>query len=100
MAKRTLYGTVIVTYRCNAHCNMCDCFRDPTKPEEEITLDIIKKLPEMAFTNITGGEPFIRKDIPEIVTVDNPWVFGNDVEARHDVSFRSLDASCHESVCV
>ena len=67
MAKRTLYGTVIVTYRCNAHCNMCDCFRDPTKPEEEITLDIIKKLPEMAFTNITGGEPFIRKDIPEIV---------------------------------
>ena len=67
MSRRTLYGTVIVTYRCNAHCNMCDCFRDPTRPEDEITLDVIKKLPEMAFTNITGGEPFIRKDIPEIV---------------------------------
>lgn len=38
-----------------------------TRPEDEITLDVIKKLPEMAFTNITGGEPFIRKDIPEIV---------------------------------
>ena len=49
MARRTLYGTVIVTYRCNAHCNMCDCFRDPTRPEEEITLEDIKKLPEMAF---------------------------------------------------
>ena len=72
MAKRTLYGTVIVTYRCNAHCNMCDCFRDPTRPEEEITLEDIKKLPEMAFTNITGGEPFIRKDIPENVADD--WV--------------------------
>lgn len=46
---------------------MCDCFRDPSKPEEELTLDTIKKLPEMAFTNITGGEPFIRKDINEIV---------------------------------
>jgi MoaA/NifB/PqqE/SkfB family radical SAM enzyme len=46
---------------------MCDCFKDPSKPEDEITLDIIKKLPEMAFTNITGGEPFIRKDIPNIV---------------------------------
>lgn len=46
--KRELYGTVIVTYRCNAHCNMCDCFKDPTKPEEEITLDEIRKLPEMA----------------------------------------------------
>lgn len=68
MAKRTLYGTVIVTYRCNAHCNMCDCFRDPTRPEEEITLDDINKLPEMAFTNITGGEPFIRHDISKIVS--------------------------------
>ena len=67
MARRTLYGTVIVTYRCNARCNMCDCFKDPTKPEEEITLEDIKKLPEMAFTNITGGEPFVRQDIPEIV---------------------------------
>ena len=67
MAKRTLYGTVIVTYRCNARCNMCDCFKDPTRPEEEITLEDIRKLPEMAFTNITGGEPFVRKDIPDIV---------------------------------
>ena len=67
MAKRTLYGTVIVTYRCNAHCNMCDCFKDPTRPEEEITLDDIRLLPEMAFTNITGGRALIRKDIGDIV---------------------------------
>lgn len=65
--KRTLYGTVIVTYRCNARCNMCDCFKDPTRPDEELTLDVIRKLPEMAFTNITGGEPFVRQDIPAIV---------------------------------
>ena len=64
---RKLYGTVIVTYRCNAKCNMCNVWQNPTKPTEEITLDDIKKLPEMAFTNITGGEPFIREDIPDIV---------------------------------
>ncbi len=46
---------------------MCDCFKDPSDPKDEITLDDIKKLPEMAFTNITGGEPFVRQDIPEIV---------------------------------
>jgi MoaA/NifB/PqqE/SkfB family radical SAM enzyme len=46
---------------------MCDCFKDPSKPEDEISLEIIKKLPQMAFTNITGGEPFIRTDIMEIV---------------------------------
>lgn len=71
MSRRTLYGTVIVTYRCNARCNMCDCFKYPTKPNEEISLDIIRKLPEMAFTNITGGEPFVRQDLPEIVEVLN-----------------------------
>ncbi len=40
---RICNGTVIVTYRCNAHCNMCDCFKYPTKPEEEITLDVVGK---------------------------------------------------------
>lgn len=67
MEKRTLFGSIIITYRCNAHCNMCDCFKYPTKPEEEIDIETLKKLPEMKFTNITGGEPFIRTDINEIV---------------------------------
>jgi len=67
MTRRKLYGSIIITYRCNARCNMCDCWKDPSKPQEEISLDTIKKLPEMVFTNITGGEPFIRTDIKEIV---------------------------------
>lgn len=62
-----LHGSIIVTYRCNARCNMCDVWHYPTKPTEEIGLDVIKKLPEMFFTNITGGEPFVRQDLPEIV---------------------------------
>jgi MoaA/NifB/PqqE/SkfB family radical SAM enzyme len=64
---KRLNGTVIVTYRCNAHCNMCNRYKCPSKPEEEMTLDLIKKLPYMYFTNITGGEPFIRTDLPDIV---------------------------------
>ena len=67
MSKRSLWGTVIVTYRCNARCNMCNVYQYPTGKTEEITLEDIRKLPEMAFTNITGGEPFIRQDMPEIV---------------------------------
>ena len=62
-----LHGSIIVTYRCNAKCNMCDVWHYPTKPAEEIGLDVIRKLPEMFFVNITGGEPFIRQDFPEIV---------------------------------
>lgn len=64
---KKLNGTVIVTYRCNARCTMCNRYKCPSKPEEELTLNTIKKLPEMYFTNITGGEPFIREDLPEIV---------------------------------
>lgn len=67
VSNKKLNGTVIVTYRCNAHCNMCDCWKDPSDPQKEIPLSVIQKLPKMSFTNITGGEPFIRKDLPEIV---------------------------------
>ncbi len=46
---------------------MCNRYKAPSKPEEEISLETIRKLPEMYFTNITGGEPFIREDLADIV---------------------------------
>ena len=64
---KKLNGTVIVTYRCNARCTMCNRYKCPSTPEEEISIETIKKLPEMYFTNITGGEPFIRTDLKDIV---------------------------------
>ena len=65
--EKKLNGTVIVTYRCNARCSMCNRYKAPSKPEEEISIETIKKLPKMYFTNITGGEPFIRTDLKDIV---------------------------------
>ena len=62
-----LNGTVIVTYRCNARCNMCNRYKVPSRAEDEISVETIRKLPPMYFTNITGGEPFIREDLKEIV---------------------------------
>ena len=64
---KKLNGTVIVTYRCNARCNMCNRYKAPSRTEEELTLETIRKLPPMYFTNITGGEPFIREDLKEIL---------------------------------
>ena len=64
---------IILTYRCNARCNMCDVWHHPTKSSEEITVKDIEKLPSgLRFINITGGEPFIRKDIGEIIDVIRP----------------------------
>lgn len=67
MKRKKLNGTVIVTYRCNARCSMCNRYKAPSKAEEEITIETIKKLPQMNFVNVTGGEPFIRLDLDEII---------------------------------
>ena len=38
---KKLNGTVIVTYRCNARCNMCNRYKKPSLPDEEISLETI-----------------------------------------------------------
>ena len=59
---------IIVTYRCNAKCHMCNTWQFPTKPAEEIGPDIVEKLPSnLDFINITGGEPFLRPDLADII---------------------------------
>ena len=39
--EKKLNGTVIVTYRCNARCSMCNRYKAPSKPEEEISIETI-----------------------------------------------------------
>ena len=59
---------LIVTYRCNAKCYMCNTWQYPSKKEDEYSPALVDKLPNgLNFINITGGEPFLRKDIEEIV---------------------------------
>lgn len=61
---------VAITYRCNAKCYMCNTWKYPTTRDEEITVQDIKRLPNgLGFANITGGEPFLREDIEEIVAI-------------------------------
>jgi MoaA/NifB/PqqE/SkfB family radical SAM enzyme len=67
--KTKLHGSIIVTYRCNAKCNMCNVWHHPSTRQEEIGLETFEKLPEMFFANVTGGEPFIRKDLPDIIAI-------------------------------
>lgn len=62
-------GLLGITYRCNARCQMCNIWKFPTKKEEEVKVRDLEKLPRMRFTNITGGEPFLREDIEDIVKV-------------------------------
>lgn len=68
--KNNMECAVIVTYRCNAQCHMCNTWQFPSREDEEISPEIIDKI-EGRFKrlNITGGEPMLRQDILEIVKV-------------------------------
>ncbi len=60
-----------ITHRCNLKCNICEIRKD--KPIGEYTLDEIKNLINEAIGwgvrefVLSGGEPFIREDIFEIL---------------------------------
>lgn len=62
-------GLIAVTYRCNARCHMCNIWQHPTELGDEITAGDLAGLPHLDFANITGGEPFLRKDILDLVEV-------------------------------
>jgi MoaA/NifB/PqqE/SkfB family radical SAM enzyme len=52
---------------------MCRTWEFPTKPSEEFKPELLRKLPDgLGRVNITGGEPAIRSDLPEIVEILAP----------------------------
>ncbi|NOZ70185.1 MAG: radical SAM protein [Deferribacteres bacterium] len=64
---------VILTYRCNSRCSMCYAWQNPTRTEDEISLDTLRKIPSgINYLNLTGGEPTLRKDLLEIVDILYP----------------------------
>ncbi len=57
-----------VTYRCNSRCTMCDIWKLKDTPELE--LEQYKKLPPtLCDINVSGGEPFLRQDIVDLVRI-------------------------------
>ena len=61
--------SIITTYRCCMKCKMCNIWRYPTEIQREIRPEELEILPQLKFVNITGGEPFVRRDLAEIVEV-------------------------------
>lgn len=61
--------SIITTYRCQMRCKMCDIWENPTDSKREIQAKELEILPKFRFVNITGGEPFVRRDLQDIVEV-------------------------------
>ena len=60
-------ASIILTYRCPMRCQMCNIWKTPTDKSEEIKAEDLRSLPHLKFINLTGGEPFVREDLAEIV---------------------------------
>lgn len=62
---------LFVTGRCNAKCKMCFYAEDMDKKEKDLTFDEIKKISETAGQInrlwVSGGEPTLREELPEII---------------------------------
>ncbi len=59
-------AVIAVTYRCNARCAMCSIWKN--QDADELPPDQYLKLPSTLRTiNVTGGEPFLRNDLVDVV---------------------------------
>lgn len=60
---------LVVSYRCNSRCVMCGIWEGDQSGHGEMTPEEYRKvIPDsLTHVNITGGETFLRRDLPEIV---------------------------------
>lgn len=67
-----LYLVVFVTYKCNSNCRTC-FYSDQIKIQDaaDLPLGFYQKLAQsldhLAWLHLSGGEPFLRQDLPELV---------------------------------
>ncbi|MFH1409426.1 MAG: radical SAM protein [Nanoarchaeota archaeon] len=62
-----------ITNKCNAKCAHCFYWKDLNNPKKPLTLEEIEKisrnLDDLVLLVLTGGEPFLRMDIVDIVKI-------------------------------
>lgn len=68
MQLRPTDAILAVNHRCNTFCVMCDIWSRPDR--HELPPEWYRRLPtSLRNINISGGEPFLRDDLPEIIAV-------------------------------
>lgn len=73
----TSISNLAITSRCNGRCSMCNIWKLP--PTEDPSVEKIEGffkenkgfLKHLELIQLTGGEPFLRDDLPEIAQIVN-----------------------------
>lgn len=72
--KRPIFVAWLITHRCNLRCKFCNYWQRPIIKEKELSVkefsEASKKLAKLGVrvVNLGGGEPFMREDLPEIIS--------------------------------
>ena len=65
------FVTYIVTWRCNGRCTFCDVWQMHKNDTDELTpaeaAAIFKQMKRLDVLRLTGGEPFLRGDLAELL---------------------------------
>jgi Fe-coproporphyrin III synthase len=65
------FVTFIITWRCNGRCVFCDVWKQRAGQHDEMTAEqiraVFRQLPHMDVLRITGGEPFLRDDLAQVI---------------------------------
>ena len=80
---------VTLTYGCNAKCSMCYVWQNPTKADEEVSLNTLSKIPSgIDYLNLTGAEPKLRNDLEEVVDLLYPKAMTLEISSNGLLSER------------
>lgn len=84
---------LIITEQCNSRCKICSIWREGAKSRNELSFEDVKKvldskcLKDIGCVDISGGEPFLRQDLAEIVKL----VHSKLPRARLSISTNALE---------
>jgi len=101
----TLLGNIDITNRCNLSCPVC--FADAGEDPEEPTLDQIKAMMEnlraerpvpCPAVQLSGGEPTLREDLPQIVALARELGFAQIQVATNGLNLASSPELCRALV--
>ncbi len=102
---RPLYVQFYITARCNLACQQCNIIyansdvREATLPEIETIADHLAEI-GVCVVLLTGGEPFARRDLPEIVRIFTRRNLHVRMQtnglAGEEAMARAVDAGAHD----
>lgn len=102
--------TYSVTAACQSRCRTCriglQYQAHPERSEHDLTLEeierIFRSLGHVYFFNVSGGEPFLRKDLPEIIDLAcrhlRPGIIHIPTNAIASKAVRDMTVRCLETI--